>query len=241
MKKLMFGLVAAAACTAMAEITSANVVGYQQYDLVQGYNFYSPVFEAVSGTMNLQDLQLINAAGDGTENIVLIDNDGMTQGQYSWFSDEQTGEGKDGWFDMDAWAFYDVDIENGQGFYIYTKKMGVKIQSSGAVKLEPYSKTLKMGYNIVGNCSPVAINIQDVKLVDAKGDGTESIISIDSEGMTQGQFSWFSDEQTGEGKDGWFDMDAWDFYDFEIAAGEGLYVYAKKDGVKLTIPSAITK
>jgi hypothetical protein len=129
MKKLMFAAVAAFCGTVMA-IESANVVGYQNYPLEQGYNFYSPVFEAVSGDMSIQDIKIQGdyVTGGGANCICLLDADGVAQGTYGWWTpDDGTGEEEGCWFDGDNWALIEDTIAAGQGLYVYAEDAGLKL------------------------------------------------------------------------------------------------------------------
>ena len=116
---------------------SANIVGFQDYPLVQGYNLYSPVFEAVGETMSLQDLKIKGEAvtGGGANNICLLDADGVFQGSYGWWlPDDGTGEEGGCWFDGDNWVLIEDTIAAGQGLYIFANDAGLKIEFPTAVK-----------------------------------------------------------------------------------------------------------
>ena len=220
-------------------------MGYQQYALVQGYNLYSPVFEAINGSLSLQDIKLVgdSVTGGGANSIVLLDADGMTQGTYGWWlPDDGTGEEEGCWFDGDNWEKINVTLTEGQGFYLYAVDSGMSILSSGQVKLSQYTTTLGAGYNLVGNCSPVDLDIQKLKIVgdNVVGGGANSIVLLDADGITQGTYGWWlPDDGTGEDEGCWFDGDNWEKITATIKAGEGLYVYAVGPGMKLTIPSAL--
>ena len=128
MKKLMFAAAAIAAGVACADITSANVVGFQTYDLAAGFNLYAPTFEGISKSLNIQDIKLIDAVGEGGESIQVLDNNGVYQGSYGWYSADTTGMDHDGWFDIDgAYDFYDIEWPAGKGMYLYIQSEGVKL------------------------------------------------------------------------------------------------------------------
>ena len=87
-------------------MTSANVVGYQNYDLVQGFNLYAPTFVNIdgSGSMDLQEMKLLNVVtGSGANNINILDASGVYRGCYGWWT---TGDGadEDCWWDGDNWC-----------------------------------------------------------------------------------------------------------------------------------------
>ena len=60
MKKLMFAAAAIAAGVAMADITSANVVGYQNIEVKNGFNMIALNFQPVDGTEEIAIQDLIN-------------------------------------------------------------------------------------------------------------------------------------------------------------------------------------
>ena len=224
---------------------SANIVGFQDYPLVQGYNLYSPVFESLNETMSLQELKIKGegVTGSGANNISLLDSDGVYQGSYGWWlPDDGTGEEEGCWFDGDNWCVIEDTVAAGQGFYIFANDEGLSIQSSGSVKLTAYSKDLAKGYNLVGNCSPADLDIQQIKLVGetVTGSGANNICLLDSDGVYQGAYGWWlPDDGTGEEEGCWFDGDNWCMVEDTVAAGQGLYIFAEDAGLKLELPCAI--
>ena len=116
---------------------SANIVGFQDYPLVQGYNLYSPVFEAVGETMSLQDLKIKgeSVTGSGANNISLLDSDGVYQGAYGWWLPaDGTGEEEGCWFDGDNWCMIEDTVAAGQGLYIFAEDAGLKLELPCAIK-----------------------------------------------------------------------------------------------------------
>ena len=66
MKKIMLAVAAMAACAAMAEgeITSANVVGYQEKELGAGeFSMTTPTFKAISGDYKISDIVVSGDVG----------------------------------------------------------------------------------------------------------------------------------------------------------------------------------
>ena len=109
---------AAVVCPA---IESANVVGYLDYNLAKGYNFFAPVFEKVDPTADLMlsDISLADA-GDGLSFIQIVTTGGGLGATYSWFAAASAETAEDCWFDQDAWAPVDgVTYLAGEGFYLY--------------------------------------------------------------------------------------------------------------------------
>ena len=137
MKKLMIAASAALCATVGFGLESANIVGYQDYALVKGYNLYSPVFESLNETMDIQELKLKGEAvtGGGANFICLLDNDGVFQGSYGWWTpDDGTGADEGCWFDGDNWCMIEDTVAAGQGLYIYADDAGLKLELPCAIK-----------------------------------------------------------------------------------------------------------
>ena len=100
-------------------LESANVVGYLDYSLSSGFNFFAPVFEKVDGTdLMLSDISLADA-GDGQSFIQIVTTAGGLGDVYYWTPPEVTGEAAWCWFDMNAWAPAVATYLAGEGFYLY--------------------------------------------------------------------------------------------------------------------------
>ena len=110
---------------------SANIVGYQNYPLEQGYNLYTPVFEAVGESMSIQNLKVVGeyVSGSGANNICFLNASGVATGTYGWWTpDDGTGEEEGCWFDGDSWAVIEDTVAAGQGLYLYCEDAGLKLQ-----------------------------------------------------------------------------------------------------------------
>ena len=212
---------------------------------MQGYNLYSPVFKGISSTLSLQDIKIVgdSVTGGGANLICLLDADGIFQGTYGWWlPDDGTGEEEGCWFDGDNWEVIEGTISEGEGFYVYAEDAGLSVQSSGAVQLTQYSRALNQGYNLVGNCSPVDLDIQKITLdgESVTGGGANLICLLDADGIFQGTIGWWlPDDGTGEEAGCWFDGDLWAVVEGTVSAGEGLYVYAEDAGLTIKLPSAL--
>ena len=114
-------LLAGSACA----VTSSNIVGYQRYELAQGYNFYTATFDALSGNLDIQDLVIEGSEGWATEMIYGLDADGLLTGEdYNWNNPENAG--------LDHWAWIDVNgaeavktIKAGEAVYLYADSEGL--------------------------------------------------------------------------------------------------------------------
>ena len=220
-------------------IESANVVGYQEITLKPGYNIFAPTFDGVSATLDIQDLKLQGVPGDGSDVIWVLDSDGIVTGDtYYWFSKEITGAATDFW-SADGETPLKRPIVSGEGFYVYTESEEASVMVSGSVKIGNYSKNLIPGYNLTGNFSPIAQNIQNLTLSGVPGDGSDVIWVLDSDGIVTGEtYYWFSKDVTGADKDFW-SADGENPLDLTFEPGEGIYLYTEATDAKINLPAVI--
>lgn len=157
---------------------------------------------------------------------------------YGWLSSEVTGAKDDMWTE-DGETPLSLSIKAGQGFYIYTESENATIQVAGQVKIGAYEKTLHPGYNLTGNFAPVAMDIQNIKLENVAGEGTDLIWILDTNGIVTGEmYGWLSSEVTGAQADMWTE-DGETPLSKTIQPGEGLYLYTEAENGKITIPAVI--
>ena len=128
MKKLMFGLVAAAACSAMA-IESANIVGYQNAGVRQYLSVQLPTFDgvAVSG-IDIQSIKPIPAEGEDLESgdfvIQFYSNTGAIESSYMYCLGEEIDMEQDGWYEEDMETLVEKVFASGEGFNVQAAKGG---------------------------------------------------------------------------------------------------------------------
>ena len=193
MKKLMFAIAAVAAGTVLADVTSANVVGYQNYgDLNKGgHTLTAPTFLQVSSPTNftLADLKVTDyppvievdeeeyeGGVGGGQIIVRTLTVGGTYGanQYYWIDDGETGPG---WFKNAVGSAIpggaaSVKFNANQALWIYRSSgtdpdYGYKVVGSGAVNTEEVRYTTdKGGHTAIGNGTPVDLTLADLSITD---------------------------------------------------------------------------
>ena len=173
--------------------------------------------------------------------ILYSESAGLTGVVYTWYLDSAVGSGVDGWFNGDVYVEGE-SIPLGTGLYLNCPTANVGVQYAGQVYNGALTNDLpNIGYNMVGNCTPVDIDIQDLKLVGAGGDGNEMIIGYsESAGLTGVVYTWYLDSAVGSGIDGWFNGDIY-VEDMPLAPGEGVYLNCPTANVKFVIPSALKK
>ena len=212
------------------------MVGYQTKTLTNvGYNFFTPTFKNVSGqVINLQDIVPVGAMGDQSEFIMKLDEDGLaTDESYCWMTVDGCGAPYgDGWYNGDTWELIEgVTIADGEGLYFYCPNdVSISFTFSGAVDFAEKEVALKnQGYNIVGNASPVDVDLQSITMTDAMGDQSEFIVMYDEDGLaTENIYCWMTVDGCGapEG-DGWYNGDTWEkIQGVTIYAGDAMMVYS---------------
>ena len=257
----VLGLAAAVTVNAEAEgVSSANIVGYSTQSMLAetGYNFIIPTFVDVgadTATYDLQNLKLVNAPGDGmTDYIVGYDQDAcLTMEDYYWTTvagDFMQICQKDGWYNgmMGTELVESKTLSLGTGLYLYLGTAGASVQYAGQVFAEAFTTpALSAGYSMVGNATPVVQDLQNIKLVDAPGDGmTDYIVGYDANAcLTEEDYYW----TTVEGdfmqicqKDGWYNgmMGTELVEDYTLQPGQGFYLYLGTEGAKVKFPACIT-
>ena len=207
------------------------MVGYQQKETVTGFNFVIPTFKAVNGgSVNIQDIKIANAT-DWGDNIQVLDEGGATIAQYFYASAEQSGAEADGWLD-DTLALADVTFAPGQSILIDTADTAT-LTFAGAVSTEDTVVETVPGFNFVGNNTPVAVDIQDIKIANAT-DWGDNIQILDEGGATIAQYFYASAEQSGAEADGWLD-DTLALADVDLEPGKGILIDTA-DVATVTIP-----
>jgi len=132
MKKVMFGLAAAAAISAFA-IESANTVGYMNNgETVAGLNMIGPGFQDVGFTsVKLTGLKVTNAqggeVGTGACIIDIIDENGNPVTTYSWKSSGRGANKTWGWKEGDSAVGDDVTLVSGQAILFTAETAGDKL------------------------------------------------------------------------------------------------------------------
>ena len=237
--KKMIAVTAASLCAAVtfAEgIESQNVVGYQTKSISAGFSLSTPTFLDVGQEgMDLQNFKLgANAAGDGTEMIQFLDDEGINTQIWIWLNANMGME--EGWYDFNTWEPITETIVPSAGF-LMNVSASVDMLIAGQVKSDKTTVTLPAGFSVVGNNTPNNIDIQSLKLGEAAaGDGTEMIQFLDNEGINTQIWIWLNANMGME--EGWYDFNTWEPIEYTVKAGEAFLINVAAD-VEMTIPSAL--
>ena len=219
-------------------------MGYQtKSDTVQGFNFYAPQFQTVGGAtgVNIQDIKLDFGEGeaDGGDNIQVLDDGGATIATYNWMPADWFGGTQDGWVDENG-ELASVTLSDGQAVLIDIVNAGTSVINAGQVADKATTVVAGQGFNFIGNNSPVAINIQDIKLDfgDGEADGGDNIQILDEGGATTSTYNWMPGDWFGGDEDGWVDENG-ELANLTIPAGAGMLIDIVSSGTKVILPSAL--
>ena len=263
MKKLMCFAAALTAGIALADISSSNVVGYQNQTLNFGFNFTVPTFTAISGDFKLGDIkgkdldmyanQIQFLADDGS---CLLTDEYPEFGdvvflQFMYVEDADVP----GWY-LNADEEYkypqnDRVIPAGQGFLIEGAGGGEYITFAGAVGLEDTEIVLAFGFNFSGNCTPVDIKFGDITAKDLDMYANQiQLLADDGSCLLTDEYPEFGDVvflqfMYVEDADvpGWY-LNADEEYKYPqndrvIPAGQGFLIEGAGGGESITVPAAM--
>lgn len=232
MKKLMFAAAAIAAGVAVADITSANVVGYQNHKMYgSGITWLMSTLQDMNNTCEEQTLgsfKVPTDAGFGSGDTIVLEiwgSDGLLQGAYS-FMDEANmagwGLSIPGWYPLDlvqGWTATDDDLANdkvipfGSGVIITSAEADSTVTFAGQVLGQKTYTINGSAITWTGNATPVNLWLKDFALPADAGFGSGDTIVLeiwDEEGSLEGSYS-FMDEANmagwGLSIPGWYPLD----------------------------------
>ena len=239
MKKLMFGIGAALLTGAvMADVTSANIVGYSQNQLRQGATMLTPQFFAMEeGGMDIQALKPVGDSIDteGGIYIQVLNRSGGEDEFYQWID---WGGDETGWMDGDYAIVTDKKFVEGAGLWVTGVSAADNIQSAGQVGQADVTVALRVGATGCGNPFPVPMDLQSIYLTADEG------VDIDTEGgiyiqvlnRSGGEDEFYQWIDWGGDETGWMDGDYAIVTGKEFAPGAGLWVTGA-DGVYINFPA----
>ena len=216
MKKLLLAATAAVSMVSIAELSSANIVGFSDTGLNAGYKLLGTTFTMVGNAAGakISDLAVkgylgnenfVDAGSEGDFNFQFLDSAGRADGAYAWFHawdwelEEPTWAAKTYWYDIDAGeevvpgSANDVTIPNGKGIWFYAPANSdadadaeYVLTVSGEVYQENAVATLEAGYTALANPYPTAVKVSDLTVSGYLDN--ENFIDAGSEGDFNFQF-----------------------------------------------------
>ena len=238
MKKIMFGLAAAAAIAAFG-IESANTVGYQQKAVRQFLSQAVCTFDAVGGGgLDIQKLIPVDEngdyIGDGEINIQFNNEYGALQGAYSYYGDDEYDDDcPAGWYNEDTDERVVFTFDPAQGFDVFAGTACV-FQYAGEVVTAQSYVPCRQFLSAQGNIRPVTIDIQTIIPVDGDDDTAEYIgdgeinVQFNNEyGALQGAFAYYGDDEYDDDcPAGWYNEDTDERVTYSFEPGEGFTIFA---------------
>lgn len=223
------------AAVAFGNIVSSDVVGYSQSDLRSGFAPAGAQFVSVSGTgINIQDITVVGYDGEtaGDVDIQILDNLGRMTTQYFWV--DLPDDDIYGWLDGDDEPA-DVTFQPGEGLWVNAPNSDFKLQTAGKVPTSGVAVTLREGFKMVANPTPVNVDIQDISISGYVGEtaGDVDIQILDTLGRMVNQYFWV--DLPDDGIYGWLDGDD-EPVEALIAPGAGLWVNAPSAEYSIVLP-----
>ena len=230
-----------------ADVTSANVVGYQEIGSnASGFTMLAPTFLGVGNTegCTLKDLRVTGYEGEckGKFVLQLLTSTGGDDGTYYWV--DKSGKTA-GWYASALGSAIpggpeSINIAAGRG--MWCKGVGMKLVPAGEVcKALTEFDTNESGFTATGNSSPVDITLDKLTVTGYEGEckGKFVLQLLTSTGGDDGTYYWV--DKSGKTA-GWYASALGSAIpggpeSVTITAGRGLW--CKGVGMTLKIPSAI--
>ena len=257
MKKLMTIAAAALCASVFADgITSANVVGYDQFGLRgngaaigAGASFVNvDGSDLTLGDITVTGYDTKDGYAEGQVQAKQLDGYGRGGTTYYWcdFVEEETAY--KGWYDNDMNEYNDLKLAPGEGLWIYSPSTDFKIQSSGAVPASAISVTLRGNgaAKMVANPMPTTLTLAQVSVEgydanDGYAEGQVQAKKLDGYGRGGTTYYFCDFEEEGITYFGWYDNDMNDYNDVEVTPGEGLWIYSPSTDFSVVFPSPLAE
>ena len=131
----------------------------------------------------------------------------------------------------------------GDGLWVDAPSSDFNLQSAGQVMSAPANVTLREGFKMIANPTPVAVDLTDITIAGYdKEEGTEEEVSVQTLDKNGGRVNLYLWIDITDGDDvyyGWIDADSGEFIkagDVSVGAGEALWVDAPSTAFKLVLP-----
>ena len=244
----------------MFALESANIVGYADKALTQGYGVTSISFMKVGaegdGSFEIADLTPKSASAWNIDSCVflnLIDETGYNYYTYTWCdwrADEEDTESFVGWVDND-FAEVTAGDENhtyaaGSAFWVQIDTHSdIKVTVSGQVKTTDTPLAPNKGYGVIGNPYPCDVLISKITPSCASAWNFDSCVFlnlIDETGYNYYTYTWCdwrANEEDTESFVGWVDNEFAEVDDDDVIAANGALWFQidTYDDIKLLIPA----
>ena len=218
MKKLMFAIAAVAAGTALADVTSANVVGYSNITVTERYASLGAVFKGVGtngDAVKFKDIKVIGMDDSGTDCIQFLEGTEAAPYLYATYVDDGEGSEYTGWYPRDhVWEpenkIDEEDIPACTAFLCdlsyCSEGTPVTFVCSGEVEAGR-SITATERYAFIANPIPARFPIGKVKVVGMDDTGTDCIQFLEGTEAAPYFYATYVDDGEGSEYTGWYPRD----------------------------------
>ena len=222
------------------------VVGYAPANLQNLGLTAGSCFKPVSAQkVDLIDMKGVGYDGEagGEIQIQTLNEYGQTQATYFWY--DIPSEDILGWFDLSEEPLNrgDVEIQAGEGLWVYCAADGLGLQSSGEVPQSKVIVELQESGLSVANPTPVTVDLIDccVSGYEEGAGGEVQVQTLNEYGQTQATYFWY--DIPDEDILGWFDLseEPLNRGDVTMAPGAGLWTYCSADGFNFEFPGVDVK
>ena len=237
MKKIMFGLAAAAAIAAFG-IESANTVGYQQKAVRRLLSQQVCTFDAIGGGgLDIQKLIPVDEngdyVGDGDITIQFTSDRGALLGAYAYYGDDEYDDDcPAGWYNEETDERVTFTFDPGQGFQVNAASACIFTYAGEVVAAQTFVPCRRL-LSPQGNIRPVPVDIQTIIPVDAVedgeyvGDGDITIQFTGDRGALEGAFAYYGDDEYDDDcPAGWYNEETDERVTYTFEAGQGSKVNA---------------
>ena len=186
---------------------------------------------------------------EGTEeevSVQTLNKNGGRVSQYYWYDVVDGDDVYYGWLDGASGEFIepgDVTFDVGDGLWVDAPNSDFKLQSAGQVMTAPATVTLREGFKMVANPTPVTVDLTNITVTGYdEEEGTEEEVSVQTLNKNGGrvdQYYWYDVVDGDDVYYGWLDGASGEFIeagDVEVGAGEALWVDAPSTDFKLVLP-----
>ena len=223
-------------------IESANTVGYQEISVPQGSSMRCATFRTIlAASYPLSEIKVTGADGMGDVVAQAISSAGLWDGEYYYLTEDNTGS-PTGWY-KDAFggeSADDVILDQGTALFITSANNDITFTVAGQVPEGTVTIPFAQGTGMIGNSTPVAVDLVDVGVEGADGMGDVSAQAISAEGTWDGEYYYLTEDNTGS-PTGWykdaFGGEAAD--DVTLNPGDSLFITSANNDITFTLPAAV--
>jgi len=241
MKKMLLlctGLLLAAGI-ASAQVTSENIVGYQQFSGSSSgrYTMLAPPFISVTNLVREIKLKSITGDFEFFNSVQFFDSNANVSLEAFWLPDWFDPPYGPGWYDGDDWGVYlgNTTIPLGEACFVVTDG-GVNGFVAGQVDTNNICLKINSIYACIGNATHTPKLLKEFEIEDI--DFFNSIQIFDGDANISLEAFWLPDWFSPLYGPGWYDGEDWEVYlgNTSIAPAEGFFLVTDGQPVTVTIP-----